>query len=362
MQQVFDGHNDVLLRLWQRARTGADPLAEFRDGSGRGHITLAKARAGGLAGGLCAIFVPSGSFALARADAAGRYVTPLSATVERAAAIETALEIADIACRLDRAGLWRLCRTTAEIRAAMAAGVFAAVLHMEGCEPLAADLAALETFHAAGLRSLGPVWSRPNGFGHGVPFAWPMSPDTGPGLTPPGFELVRACDRLGIAIDLAHITEQGFWDVARTTTRPLIVSHSNAHALTAVARNLTDRQLDAVRESGGLVGLNFATTMLRPDGREDADTPLTDMVRHIDHLADRLGIEGVALGSDFDGATIPAEIGDASGLQALVGALAAAGYGTDEIAAICRGNWLRALGVAWGEADAQPTEAAARKA
>ena len=89
--------------------------------------------------------------------------------------------------------------------------------------------------------------------------------------------------------------------------------------------------------------------MLRPDGREDARTPLADMVRHIDHLVDRLGLEGVALGSDFDGATIPEAIGDAGGLQALVKALAAAGYGPDELEAICRGNWLRALGAAWGE-------------
>ena len=358
---MFDGHNDVLLRLWRHARTGADPVAEFRETTGPGHISLAKARVGGLAGGLCAIFVPSGSYALAEADAAGHYATPLSPTVARGAALEAAVEIADIACRLERAGLWRLCRTTAEIRGAMAEGLFAAVLHMEGCEAITPDLAALETFYAAGLRSLGPVWSRPNVFGHGVPFAWPSSPDTGPGLTAAGFELVRRCDRLGIAIDLAHLTEKGFWDVAKTTTKPLIVSHSNVHALTAVARNLTDRQLAAVRESGGLVGLNFATTMLRPDGREDARTPLADMVRHIDHLVDRLGLAGVALGSDFDGATIPEEIGDAGGLQALVKALAAAGYGPDELEAICRGNWLRALGAAWGET-AVPAAAESKRA
>lgn len=363
MQPVFDGHNDVLLRLWMRARAGADPCAEFADATARGHISLPKARAGGLAGGLCAIFLPSpGPFRLAEPDADGAYATPLDAPLDREAALATAAAIADIAFRLDRAGLWRICRSTGEIRAALADGVFAAVLHMEGCEALGPDLAGLETFHAAGLRSLGPVWSRPNAFGHGVPFAWPSTPDTGPGLTAAGFALVRACDRLGIAIDLAHLTEAGFWDVARTTTRPLLVSHSNAHALTAVARNLTDRQLDAVRESGGLVGLNFATTMLRADGREDAATPLADMVRHIDHLVGRLGIAGVALGSDFDGATIPAEIGDAAGLQALVAALARAGYGAADLAAICRENWLRALGTAWGEPardDATPGEAGA---
>lgn len=350
MQAVFDGHNDVLLRLWSHSRRGADPVAEFRDGVSSGHIDLPRARAGGLAGGLCAVFVPSpGEFVLGTPDAEGRYLTALPDPLDRDTALATALQISDIAISLHRAGLWRLCRSTAEIRAAMAEGLFAAVLHMEGCEALGPDLSGLETFHAAGLRSLGPLWSRPNAFGHGVPFAWPSTPDTGPGLTDAGFELVRACDRLGIAIDLAHLTEAGFWDVARTTTRPLIVSHSNAHALSPVARNLTDRQLDAIRECGGLVGLNFATTMLRPDGRDDAHTPLDAMVRHIDHLVDRLGLEGVALGSDFDGATIPEEIGDASGLPALVDALAAAGYDAAALAAICRENWLRALGTAWGE-------------
>jgi membrane dipeptidase len=235
----------------------------------------------------------------------------------------------------------------------MAAGVFAAVLHIEGCEPIDADLAALETFHAAGVRSLGPVWSRPNIFGHGVPFAYPMGPDTGPGLTDAGFELVRACNRLGILVDLAHLTERGFWDVARTTDQPLLASHSNAYALSPVARNLTDRQLDAIAESCGLVGLNFATTMLRPDGREDARTPVSALAQHVRYLVDRIGVECVAIGSDFDGATIPDGIRDASGLQALVITLAASGFSADDLARICRENWLRVLGRAWHE-DARP--------
>jgi membrane dipeptidase len=224
-------------------------------------------------------------------------------------------------------------------------------LHLEGCEPLDAGLAALEVFYAAGLRSLGPVWSRPHIFGPGVPFAYPMSPDTGPGLTDAGKRLVAECDRLGILVDLAHLTEKGFWDVAEVSQRPLVVSHSNAHALTPVARNLTDRQLDAVRERNGLVGLNFAVTMLRVDGRERADTSLDDMLRHIDYLVERVGIDGVAIGSDFDGATVPRAIGDAAGLQKLVAALENAGYGGDDLAKICRDNWLRVLATAWREAD-----------
>ena len=357
MQLVFDGHNDVLYRLSNHAAQGGNPVAEFLNGAAapgyrgarRGHLDMARAKAGGLVGGLCAIYIPSDNLLAGQPDESGHYTRPLSEPLDRRASLDTALEIMAIALRLERAGGWKICRGPADIAAAIDAGVFAAVLHMEGCEAIDAELSALETFYAAGLRSLGPVWSRNNVFGHGVPFAYPMSPDTGPGLTEAGERLVKECDRLGILVDLAHITEKGFWDVARLSDRPLVVSHSNAHAITPVARNLTDRQLDAVRESSGLVGLNFAVSMLRPDGQENPDTPISDLVRHVDHLVDRLGIEGVAIGSDFDGATIPAEIGDASGLQKLVDGLRHAGYGDAELAKICRENWLRVLASAWRE-------------
>lgn len=350
MQPVFDGHNDVLLRLWRNGRAGSDPVSEFTEGTEKGHIDLPRARTGGLAGGLCAIYIPAGELTLKEPDARGSYATPLSPPLERAPSLDIAMEMAAIALRLERAGAWKLCRSSADIADAMANGEFAAVLHMEGCEAIGADLTELEVFYAAGLRSLGPVWSRNNIFGHGVPFAYPMSPDTGPGLTAAGKALVKESNRLGILIDLSHITEKGFWDVARMSDQPLVASHSNVHAITPVARNLTDKQLDAIRESNGLVGLNFAVTMLRADGRDKADTPVADMIRHIDHLVERLGIDGVAIGSDFDGALIPQTIGSAAGLQNLVAGLRDAGYGEAELAKICRENWLRVLRSAWHEA------------
>ncbi|TBN12363.1 peptidase [Agrobacterium cavarae] len=349
MQLVFDGHNDVLLRLWHNGKKGGDPVAEFIDGTSQGHIDVPRAKAGGLAGGLCAVYIPSGDLILQEPDENGHYVTPLAAPLQRQPSLDIAMEKMAIAYRVERAGGWKICRSTADIRKAMNEDIFAAVLHMEGCEPIDEDLDALEVFYAAGLRSLGPVWSRHNAFGHGVPFAFPMSPDSAPGLTDAGFELVRRCNQLGILIDLAHITEKGFWDVAKTSDQPLIASHSNAHALTGVARNLTDVQMDAIKERNGLVGLNYAVTMLRPDARDDAKTPLSDMVRHIDYMVERMGIDCVALGSDFDGATVPADIADAAGNQNLVAALKAAGYSDVELAKICRENWLRVLAQAWHE-------------
>ncbi|KQM31917.1 peptidase [Rhizobium sp. Leaf68] len=349
MQLVFDGHNDVLLRLWHNGKKGGDPVAEFIDGTSQGHIDVPRAKAGGLAGGLCAVYIPSGDLILQEPDENGHYVTPLAAPLQRQPSLDIAMEKMAIAYCVERAGGWKICRSTADIRKAINEDIFAAVLHMEGCEAIDEDLDALEVFYAAGLRSLGPVWSRHNAFGHGVPFAFPMSPDSAPGLTDAGFELVRRCNQLGILIDLAHITEKGFWDVANTSDQPLIASHSNAHALTGVARNLTDVQMDAIKERNGLVGLNYAVTMLRPDARDDAKTPLSDMVRHIDYMVERMGIDCVALGSDFDGATVPADIADAAGNQNLVAALKAAGYSDVELAKICRENWLRVLAQAWHE-------------
>lgn len=347
MEAVFDGHNDVLLRLWRNAQDGSDPVQEFGEGTKQGHIDAPRAKAGGLVGGLCAIYIPSGQLKLKKPNAQGHYATPLSKPLDRNLSLDIGLQKAAIALQLEKAQVWRLCRTSGDIERAIADGVFAAVLHMEGCEPLDRELSALEVFHAAGLRSLGPVWSRNNIFGHGVPFAYPSTPDTGPGLTEAGFDLVRACNRLGILIDLSHITEKGFWDVAKTSDQPLVASHSNAHVLTPVARNLTDKQFDAIKESQGLVGLNFAVTMLRDDGLDDVNTRLGDMVRHVDYMVDRMGIDCVAIGSDYDGATIPADIGDAAGTQVLVEALRGAGYTGEDLSKICRENWFRVLRSAW---------------
>src|SRR5688572_28922275 len=133
------------------------------------------------------------------------------------------------------AGGLEVVRDVAVLRRCVEQGVLAVIFHIEGAEAIDPGLDALEVIHQAGLRSLGPVWSRPNAFGHGVPFKFPSSPDTGPGLTDAGKALVRACNQLGVLIDLSHLTEQGFWDVAKLSAAPLVATHSNAHALCPIA-------------------------------------------------------------------------------------------------------------------------------
>ncbi|MEO0990176.1 MAG: membrane dipeptidase, partial [Pseudomonadota bacterium] len=229
------------------------------------------------------------------------------------------------------------------VSAAMTTGRIAGVLHMEGGEAIGPDLDALYLFHAMGLRSLGPVWSRPTIFGHGVPFRFPGDPDIGPGLTEKGKDLVRLCNALKIQIDLSHLNAKGVEDVAALSTAPLVATHSNVHALCPSPRNLTDRQLDMIRDSGGMVGLNFATFFLREDGRGARDVPWVVVLRHLDYLIGRLGEDHVGLGSDFDGCVLPEVMGDVTGLPALTAAMADHGYDDALIAKITRDNWIACM-------------------
>src|SRR6185437_1338477 len=196
---------------------------------------------------------------------------------------------------LERGGEVRVARSVGDLDAALGGdGLPVAVLHLEGAEPIDPGLEALELWYAAGLRSLGPVWSRSNAFGHGVPFLSPSSPDTGPGLTDAGRALVRRCAELGILVDVSHLNEAGFWDLAGLDLGPIVASHSGAHALSQAARNLTDRQLDAIGASGGLVGIVFACRFLRPDFADDPDMPLSLIASHARYVADRIGVWHVA--------------------------------------------------------------------
>jgi membrane dipeptidase len=335
---VIDGHNDVLTRLHE---DGAADDALLCDGAAA--ITVPSARAGGLAAGLFAVLPPVDSEWIERSP--GGWDVPYSPSVPWE---EAARAVGALGARLQRLlracdGAVRLVRDVADLDACLAGDGLGVILHMEGAEAIDTDLDALEVWHAAGLRSLGPVWSRANAFGHGVPFRFPATPDTGAGLTDAGKRLVRRCAELGIAIDVSHLNAAGFWDVAREYDGPLIASHSGVHALCPSTRNLTDDQLDAV----DLVGINFDTGSLREDGGDDADTPVERIAEHARYVADRVGVDHVALGSDFDGATMPAEVTDASGLPRVLEALEGAGFSAPEVEQIASGNWRRVLAAAW---------------
>lgn len=345
-EPVFDGHNDFLLRLWSHAE---DRDAIWLRKNEKGHLDLPRMRAGGFAGGLFAIFVPPserpGGLGFEERMKDAPYELPMPPDLALGPAQQVALAQAGLLMWMERAAPadFALCTSAGSLRSAMAQGKVAGMMHMEGAEAIDADLDALHAFYGMGLRSLGPVWSRPTIFGEGVPFRFPGDPDTGPGLTDAGKRLVAECNALGILIDLSHLNEKGFDDVARLSTAPLVATHSNAHAVCPSPRNLTDRQLAQIAESGGMVGLNLATFFLRPDGRARRATEMDVLLRHLDHLLEHLGEGGVGIGSDFDGAQLPETIGDAAGLPVLVDAMRAHGYGPDLIARIARENWLNLL-------------------
>ncbi len=346
---IFDGHNDTLLNLHLPDRGEGRSFFERSD---LGHIDLPRAREGRFAGGFFACYVPNPEdddwteeSALTVRD--GGYEVSDAPPLDPNYARRFADELAASLFRLESEGGLRVVRSAQEIKNCLESGELAAILHFEGAENLGPDPGALEELYEVGLRSLGLVWSRPNAYAHGVPFRFPSSPDTGPGLTGAGKELVRECNRLRVLVDLSHLNERGFWDVAGLSEAPLVATHSNAHAICPAARNLTDRQLDAIRDSDGMVGVNFAVAFLREDGGESENTPLETVVRHVDYLVERVGIDRVGFGSDFDGAKVPKAIGDVSGLLELFAALWAGGYDDTALEKLGHGNWIRVLRATW---------------
>lgn len=351
MFPTFDGHNDILFRI---LKDPGQRQAIWLTGEGRGHLDLPRMVKGGFAGGFFAIYIPSPhedeEIDYLQIMANPPYRMPLPDLIGVEAAQPVALAMAGYLMWMERAsgGRFRIVRSVAEIRDCMAKGVIAGIMHMEGAEAIGDDLDALHSFHAMGLRSIGPVWSRPTIFGHGVPFAFPSTPDTGDGLTDAGKRLVRECNALKILIDLSHLNEKGFDDVAALSDAPLVATHSNAHAITPTSRNLTDRQLAVIRASGGMVGLNFATSFLRRDGAQSADMGWEDVLAHLDHLLEHLGEDHLGMGSDFDGATVPKGIGDVAGLPALQQAMMDHGYGEALMKKLTHENWLKLLERTWG--------------
>jgi len=332
---VVDGHNDALLRAWRSGES-------LRERSEDGHLDLPRMREGGIAAGFFAIFVPEDDYAgdprAAVVPTDDGWEVPFAdeVTFERASSV--AHELAAIAERD-----LTLVRTVAELERCLDGGEPGAILHLEGAEPIEPGLGNLDDWIERGVRSIGIVWSRPNAFACGVPFHYPGTPNAGPGLTDAGRELVRACNERGVLLDLAHLNERGFFDVAELS-EALVVSHAAAHALAPMPRSVTDAELDAIADSGGLIGVVFDTVMTRSDGELVFDTALDVIAGHIDYVAERIGLDHVALGSDFDGCYPPAALDDASKVQALLDVL---GWSDDELAQLAHGNWLRVLRATW---------------
>lgn len=341
---IIDGHNDTLLRL-QRSRGQAG--SQFHVRTNAGHLDLPRMREGGMAGGFFAMYAPSP--ARAASSESLSVSTGLGEELDHAYALEYALRLFALLRKLDKElhSDFRMVCDSNQLQTALEEGVCFAIPHIEDAVPIDAELELLPLFYDLGLRSLGLVWSRPNVFGCGVPFDFPSSPDTGPGLSSQGKALVKACNELSILVDLSHLNEKGFWDVANLTEAPLVATHSNAHAMCNASRNLTDKQLDAIQATNGVVGLNYNVGFLREDGRPEAPTSSSEIVRHAIYMVEQIGIEHVALGSDFDGAVMPYDLASVSQLPDLMGKFRSAGFSDRELKQIAYLNWVRVLSDTW---------------
>ena len=227
-------------------------------------------------------------------------------------------------------------RAYADVEKNRAAGRISALLTVEDAVPLEGKIERVDEMYARGVRMAALLWNYENSLG--FPNSMDAHAHARP-LKPFGREVVERMNELGMIVDVSHLSEGGFWDVADISRKPFIASHSCARALCDHSRNLTDAQLRAVAEHGGVVGVNFYSAFL--NGREDY-TPNADIIRHMDYIRRKAGIETVALGSDFDGIDCALELGDCAGLPRLAEAMEGV-FTADEIDRIASGNALRVL-------------------
>lgn len=224
-------------------------------------------------------------------------------------------------------------------------GKISAILTMEDSAPVGTSLERLQEFYDDGVRMICLLWNYPNTVGYpnfgryfenGEPDR--LTPDTVNGLTEFGREAVREMNRLGIVIDVSHLSDVGFYDVISLSEKPIVASHSNARALCEVSRNMTDDMLYKLAENGGITGMNYAAGFL---DRQNGCRTLPMVTEHVKYIKKKIGIEHIALGSDFDGIDPNIELKDASMMPALIDALSSAGLTDDEIDKITYQNALR---------------------
>ncbi|MBQ7567377.1 dipeptidase [bacterium] len=344
----FDGHNDTITQTLPQ-KLSAPPL--FPLGTPQTHIDAQRAQQAHYLGSLFAIFIEADDEEEAdSADyrtASNQLIMPPPLDPRLARQRTDAIFAQILRAERDPQCPWRIARTYDELQRNMQEERLSLVLHIEGAEAIDFELNSLELYYQAGLRSLGLVWSRPNIFGNGVPFERPGNPDCGFGLTPAGRRLVRRCNELGIIVDMAHLNEKGFWDVAKASAAPLVVSHSASYSMAPSARNLTDAQLRAIADSDGIVGITLHVADLRPDGQYNPRRGLEYFMEHLSHIAEIIGIDHVGLGSDFDGACMPEELPEVSKLPKLLDAMREAGLSEDDIEKFAYRNWLRVIRQTW---------------
>ncbi|HEX8556867.1 MAG TPA: dipeptidase [Pyrinomonadaceae bacterium] len=344
-----------------------DEGADITRGAPGAHLDAPRMREGGLDAQFFSVWVEpefygdGGARAVERAD---RQVAAVRALAE------------------DHPETWALATTAADVRRAAAEGRLAALLGLEGGYAIDEKLEHVERYFRMGVRYMTPTWTR------SLSWAGSSGDDAGreTGLNDFGRRVVREMNRLGMMVDVSHVSDKTFWDIAETAEAPFIASHSNCRALADAPRNLTDEMIRAVAESGGVVCVVFYPGFLEPGWRERmsrldreiellvseaarnaggagsarriaadrvrareyarrlAAVPLSRVADHVDRVVELAGVRHVGLGSDFDGITAtPEGLSSVADLPNLTAELLRRGYTADDVTGVLGGNVLRVM-------------------
>jgi membrane dipeptidase len=326
---VVDTHIDTTMML---GRPGWDFMVRHTPvkGEDTGHVDLPRIREGGLGAAFFSIYMPG--------------------TVTGPEAVKQSLVLIDHVRSLaeQHPNEIVLATTAAEVRAAHKAGKFAALMGMEGGHMIDDNLAVLRDYQRLGVRYLT--------LSHSVNTNWSDSSGDKPlhnGLTDFGKDVVRELNRLGMLVDISHVSDKTFWDAMETSKAPLVASHSSLRSISGHPRNMTDDMIRALGGKGGVIMINYSRSFLSNELYEAAlkNVPMAErptvswekIVEHIDHAVKLVGATHVGLGSDFDGTTVPDGMDDVSMLPKITGALLDKGYSEQDVKNILGGNILRLL-------------------
>lgn len=243
--------------------------------------------------------------------------------------------------------LFQIVKETADLDRARADSKLAVIIGLEGLSGIGKNLDLLYLFQRFGVRHASLTWNEENALATGV------KGNRERGLTETGVRAVRLMEELGMIVDVSHLNEKSFWDVYEVSSRPFIASHSNCHALCPVPRNITDEQIKAIADSGGVIGVNACKGFIHSQSNKRDAWHLAD---HIDHIVELVGIDHVGFGFDFcdylrdtanlnsSGDGIAAKgIEDASKAQNMIEILQERGYTPEEIEKVSYKNFYRVI-------------------
>jgi len=312
---IIDGHTDVLLALNQQMRP-------FNKESEKGHVDLPRMKKGNVAAMFFAIWPGINQYYIYNGS---RQIIELVEKPENQAMFIKKADDLEKAQKEDKVGI---------------------IYHIEGVGGFDSEMHLLNILYRVGLRSFGITWSDANIFGSGTSFD-PNTPEDTRGITAEGVELIKEANKLGVIVDVSHLSDKSFWNVLDVTSKPIIASHSSCRAISPHARNLTDDMIQAIAKINGVIGINFGNSFLREDCQRSTDTPYTKIIDHIDHIVKLVGPNHVAFGSDFDGTGIPEGLKDVTGYNLLVKELEKRKYSDEDINKICHGNFIRIFKDVW---------------